>query len=97
MVSLALVGPDDDFTVNFIKTHIFASFMASKKILSLSAMEKLMKAAGAYRVSEESKEELRSVLEDIGDRISREGIELSRHANRRTIKAGDIKLASKQK
>lgn len=71
--------------------------MASKKILSLSAMEKLMKAAGAYRVSEESKEALRDVLEDIGERISREAIELSRHANRRTIKAGDIKLAGKQR
>ena len=58
-------------------------------------MEKLMKAAGGYRVSEESKEALRDVLEEIGDRISRDAIELSRHANRRTIKAGDIKLASK--
>ena len=69
--------------------------MASKKILSLSAMEKLMKTAGGYRVSEESKEALRDVLEEIGDRISRDAIELSRHANRRTIKADDIKLASK--
>ena len=58
-------------------------------------MEKIMKAAGAYRVSEESKEALRDVLADLGDKISREAIELSRHANRRTIKAGDIKLASK--
>ena len=71
--------------------------MTGKKILSLSAMEKIMKAAGAYRVSEESKEALRSVLENIGDKISREAIELSRHANRRTVKASDIKLASKQR
>ena len=71
--------------------------MPSKKILSLSAMEKLMKAAGAYRVSEESKEALRDVLEDMGVKISKDAIELSRHANRRTIKAGDIKLASKQR
>lgn len=71
--------------------------MPDKKILSLSAMEKLMKAAGAYRVSEESKEALRDVLEDIGEKLSKEAIELSRHANRRTIKAKDIKLASKEK
>jgi len=56
-----------------------------------------MKSAGAYRVSEEAKQALRSVLEEIGEKISREAIELSRHANRRTIKAGDIKLASKQR
>ncbi|GAF82987.1 unnamed protein product [marine sediment metagenome] len=71
--------------------------MPDKKILSLSAMEKLMKAAGAYRVSEESKEALRDVLEDIGEKLSKEAIELSRHANRRTIKAKDIKLASKER
>ncbi|KYK24633.1 histone [Euryarchaeota archaeon SM23-78] len=71
--------------------------MAGKKILSLSAMEKILKLAGAYRVSEESKEALRDVLEDVGDKISREAIELSRHANRRTVKAGDIKLANKQR
>jgi histone H3/H4 len=71
--------------------------MASKKILSLAAMEKIMKAAGAYRVSEDSKEALRDVLEDIGERISKEADELSRHARRSTIKAEDIKLAAKQK
>lgn len=71
--------------------------MPDKKILSLSAMEKLMKAAGAHRVSEESKETLRDVLEGIGEKLSKEAIELSRHANRRTIKAKDIKLASKEK
>lgn len=71
--------------------------MAGKKILSLSAMEKTMKTAGAHRVSEEAKEALRDVLEEIGERISREAVELSRHAGRKTIKAGDIKLASKQR
>ena len=56
-----------------------------------------MKIAGAYRVSEESKQALRDVLEELGDKISRDAIELSRHARRRTVKAGDIKLASKNK
>jgi len=71
--------------------------MTSKKILSLSAMEKIMKAAGAYRVSEDAKEALRDVLEDIAEKISKEADELSRHARRSTIKAEDIKLASKNK
>jgi len=56
-----------------------------------------MKAAGAYRVGEDAKEALRDALEDIGERISKEADELSRHARRSTIKAEDIKLASKQK
>jgi histone H3/H4 len=71
--------------------------MANKKILSLAAMEKIMKAAGAYRVGEDAKEALRDALENIGERISKEADELSRHARRSTIKAEDIKLASKSK
>ena len=71
--------------------------MAGKKILSLAAMEKIMKAAGAYRVSEDAKEALRDSLEEIGERISKEANELSRHARRSTIKAEDVKLASKSK
>ena len=68
---------------------------ANKKILSLSAMEKIMKNAGAYRVSEPAKEALRDVLEEIGERISREADDISRQARRSTIKAEDIKKASK--
>ncbi|HJX05786.1 MAG TPA: histone [Candidatus Nanoarchaeia archaeon] len=71
--------------------------MAGKKILSLAAMEKIMKAAGAYRVGEDAKEALRDSLENIGERISKEANELSRHARRSTIKAEDIRLASKDK
>ncbi len=71
--------------------------MADKKILSLAAMEKIMKKAGAYRVSEDSKKALRDVLEEIGDRISKEADELSKQARRSTIKAKDIKLASQDK
>lgn len=71
--------------------------MAHKKVISLSAMEKIMKNAGTNRVSDPAKEELRAVLEEIGTRISRDADELSKHANRRTIKAEDVRMAAKQK
>jgi len=71
--------------------------MANKKLLSLSAMEKIMKAAGAYRVGEDAKEALRSSLEEIGERISKEANDFSKHAGRSTIKAEDIRLASRGK
>jgi DNA-binding protein len=71
--------------------------MANKKFLSLSGMEKLMKASGAHRVSEDAKEALREVLEDIGRKISKDADELSRHAGRRTVKAEDVRLAVKGK
>ena len=70
--------------------------MGKRNILSLSSMEKLMREAGAYRVSEEAKEALRDALETEGVRISKQADELSKHAGRRTIKAVDIKLAEKK-
>jgi len=68
----------------------------NKKILSLFSMEKIMKKAGAYRVSDPAKEALRDVLEEIGEKISKEADELSRRARRSTIKADDIRKASKK-
>lgn len=69
---------------------------ANEKILSLSAMEKIMRKASTYRISDPAKEALRDVLEEIGEKISREADELSRQARRSTIKADDIKEASKE-
>jgi len=80
----------------FIKKQKFFEFMANKKVLSLAAMEKIMKKAGAYRVSDPAKEALRDVLEEIGERISKEADNISRQARRSTIKAEDIKKASKK-
>jgi len=56
-----------------------------------------MKKAGAYRVSDPAKEALREILEEIGEKISKEADELSKHARRTTIKAEDIRMASKNK
>ena len=65
-----------------------------KQIIALAAMEKILKKAGAQRVSEEAKVALRNVLEDIALEIGEEAIKLSHHAGRKTIKANDIRLAS---
>lgn len=69
--------------------------MPARKVISLSAMEKIMKGAGANRVSDEAKEALREVLEEIGERVGKDADELSRHAGRRTIKADDVRMASR--
>ena len=66
-----------------------------KKVLPLAGMEKLLKKAGAPRVSESAKIELREVLEDIAERIGSRALKLSQHSGRKTIKASDIKLAAK--
>jgi histone H3/H4 len=56
--------------------------------LGLSSMYRILKKAGAERVSDESAEELRRVIEDIA-------LEIAKHAGRKTVKAEDVKLATK--
>ena len=69
--------------------------MATQKLLPLAAMEKIMKKAGAERVSDKAKSALKSVLEDIGEKIASDAVKFSKHAGRNTVKATDVKLAAK--
>jgi len=66
-----------------------------KHSLSLAGMGKLLRKAGALRISDKSKEALRDVLEEIGDDLSKKSIKFAEHSGRKTIKAEDIKLAHK--
>ena len=61
--------------------------------LPVSVMEKLIKTAGAKRVSESAKEELNKVLKKRLTEISHEAIVFAKHAGRKTIKKEDISLA----
>lgn len=67
-----------------------------KKMIPLAAMERILKTAGAERVADDAKVALREVLEEIGVEIGRKSKEFALHAGRKTIKASDIKLASKK-
>ncbi len=69
--------------------------MASKRLLPLAAMEAIMKNAGADRVSDPAKEALKEVLEQKAEEITKNAIELAKHAGRTTIKEEDIKTAVK--
>ena len=70
--------------------------MPPKPILPLATMEKLLRLAGADRVSDKAKVALRDVLETYGAEVGVQAVKLSLHAGRKTIKAGDIKLAVKK-
>jgi len=59
-------------------------------------MYRILKKSGAERVSDESANELRRVIEDIAEVIAKNAIDMSNHAGRKTVKAEDVKLASKQ-
>jgi len=75
--------------------HLTKKTMKSSE-LGLSAMYRILKKSGAERVSDESANELRRVIEEIAEVIAKNAVDMSNHAGRKTVKAEDIKLASKQ-
>ena len=64
--------------------------------IPLAAMDRILRKSGAPRVSESGKKALRDALEEVAQEISRQALEFAEHAGRKTIKAEDIKLATKQ-
>ncbi|HJX23775.1 MAG TPA: histone [Candidatus Bathyarchaeia archaeon] len=64
--------------------------------LQLAPMHRIIKKAGAKRVSEDGAEELRKVLERVGIKISKEAIDFANHAKRKTVKSEDIEIAAKK-
>ena len=64
-----------------------------RRVLPLAPLERLMRKAGAERVSEDAVAALREVIEDMAQAVADEALRASRHANRRTIKRDDIELA----
>ncbi len=69
--------------------------MVEKKILPAAAMEKLLKKAGAARVSADAKAKMQEMLEEIAEEIGEKAVRLAKHAHRKTVKASDIKEATK--
>jgi len=61
--------------------------------IPLASVERLMRKAGADRVSVDGAKELRDTLEEIGKGISERAAKFAKHAGRKTVKAEDVKLA----
>lgn len=66
------------------------------RLLPLAAMEKILRKSGAPRVSDKAKMALKDALETIADDVSQKAIKFANHAKRKTVKATDIKLATKE-
>lgn len=71
------------------------SISKSNRLMPLASMEKIIKEAGAERVSEDAKKELKRIIEEYAAGIAEKSIKFAEHAGRKTIKAEDIKLTLK--
>lgn len=59
-------------------------------------IEKLIKKAGAQRVSADAITKMNEILSDWGYNIAQYSVEIARHSGRKTVKENDIKLASQR-
>lgn len=60
-----------------------------------ASVARMLTKAGAKRVSEDGVDAFTDVLMEIALKISKKAAEISRHAGRKTIHEGDIRLAAK--
>lgn len=57
-------------------------------------VEKLIRNAGARRVSADAITRLNEVLTDYGMELAKYAVEIARHSGRKTVKENDVKLAA---
>ncbi len=65
-------------------------------ILPLTPFERILKKAGAKRVSQEALQELSDVLEEKLMKIASDAALLAKHAGRKTVLPEDVKMAKKK-
>ena len=66
------------------------------RVIPVAPIDKLIRKAGAGRVSDKGAERLAQILEEVGDYIARRAFELTIHASRKTNTDKDNELAYKQ-
>lgn len=58
-------------------------------------VERIIRNAGAERVSKEAVEELREAVEEAGSDIAADAVDMADHAGRNTVTREDVEMATK--
>ena len=57
-------------------------------------VEKVIRTAGAFRVSADAIDRLNEILTDYATNIAKYAVDIAKHSGRKTVKESDIKLAA---
>lgn len=61
--------------------------------IPVAPVERIMADAGASRISAQGAERMAMELSDIAAQIAESAVKIARHSGRKTVKAGDVRLA----
>lgn len=64
--------------------------------LAKAQVERIMRSAGAERISSDAIDSLAALLKERAEEVSEDAIAIAKHAGRKTITSEDVRLAGKK-